>query len=126
MANEITVSASLQYLNPAQNIPQVLFSLLNQVYSITGKNYEWGSMSVPTTAGGTVIPVANLSSLGWSMFKNNDSTNYVDLLSATSGTAFARLMPGESALFRINPGITAPAALAHTAAVLITYLILEN
>ena len=126
MANEITVTGSLQYANPAQNIAQIGLSIFNTLFSITGKNYTYGTMSVPTTSGGTAIPIANLSSLGWAIFKNNDPTNYVQLMSAVSGTVFPKLFPGEIALFRFDSSVTAPAAIAHTASVLLEYLILED
>lgn len=126
MSLEIQVTGNLQYTNPLQNITAKTLSVLASPFNITGKNYAQGMMAVPTTAGGTVIPVSNLASLGWACFKNNDATNYVDLYSAVSGTLFARLMPGELALFRFNPAITAPAAIAHTLAVAMEYLILEN
>lgn len=126
MSNELSVTASLQYTNSAKNIASKSLAVQASLFSISGTNYSAGTQSVPTTAGGTAIPVSNLASLGWAMFKNNDPTNYVDILTAVGGTAFARLQPGEILLMRINPAITAPAALAHTAAVEMEYLICEN
>jgi hypothetical protein len=125
MANEIQITASLAYTNGAQNIAQQILGIAGSLFSITGKNFEEGTMAVPTTSGGTAIPVANLSTLGWAIFKNNDPSNYISLISAVSGTEFCRLLPGEVALFRFDPGITAPAAIAHTAVALLQYLILE-
>lgn len=126
MSNELSVTASLQYTNAAKNIASKSLAIQASLFSITGANYAAGTQSVPTTAGGTAIPVGNLTTLGWAMFKNNDATNYVDILTAASGTAFARIMPGEILLMRITPAMTAPAALAHTAPVEMEYLILEN
>lgn len=126
MANEIQVTATLQYTNAAFNIASQMLSLAGGLFNITGKNFVEGSQNVPTTSGGTIIPLASLASLGWAMFKNNDPTNYVDLLVTTSGTDIIRILPGEVALFRFGSGITAPAAIAHTAPVLLQYLILEN
>lgn len=126
MANEITVTGSLQYANPAQNIAQVGLSIFNTLFSITGKNYVYGTMSVPTASGGTAIPVSNLSNLGWAMLKNNDPTNYVQILSAVSGTVFLRIPPSGIALFYFDSSVTAPAAQAHTSTVLLEYLILEQ
>lgn len=125
MAAEIQVTASLQYTNAAYNIAAKLLSIIASTFDITGKHFSEGMMSVPTTAGGTAIPVTGLTSLGWAFFKNNDSANYVDIYTAVSGALFARLMPGECALFRFHPGVTAPAAIAHTLAVSLEYLILE-
>lgn len=125
-SNAIQVTASLVYTNLPQNISAQTLSAGPSLFSIAGKNYAGGTMAVPTTSGGTAIPLASLGSLGWAMFKNNDSTNYVDILVATSSTDVLRLYPGEVALFRFGSGITAPAAIAHTATVLLQYLILEN
>ncbi len=127
MANEIQTTVNLQYLNPTAGVSSAKsLGLLAGLSSITGTHYAEGMMSVPTTAGGTAIPVSNLANLGIACFKNNDPTNYVDLYTAVSGTLFARLLPGDIALFRFNPGVTAPAAIAHTLAVNLEFLILEN
>src|ERR1035438_3031681 len=85
-----------------------------------------GSASVPTTSGGTAIPVSALANLGYAMFVNMDPTNYVQLLSAASGTVLIKLLPGDVALFRFDGGITAAALLAHTAACNVQFVILEN
>lgn len=97
-----------------------------QYVTQSGSRYTQGVMHVPTTAGGTAIPVSSLSNLGYAMFVNLDATNYVDIMSATSGTAFVRLQPGDSALFRFTSTITAPAMLAHTGACDVQFLIMEN
>lgn len=95
--------------------------------SQSGSRYCQGVQAVPTTAGGTAMPcLSSLSNLGYAIFVNLDQTNYVDIMTATSGTAFIRLQPNDSALFRFNSGITAPAAIAHTAAVNLQFLVLEN
>ncbi len=125
MASEIQVTATLIYTNAAQNIAAKTLSVTGSQFSITGKEYVSGMMSVPTTANGTAIPVSNLASLGWAYFKNNDATNYVDIYNAVSGTLFLRIYPGEVAMFRFTPTVTAPAAIAHTLAVQLEYLILE-
>jgi len=126
MPNEIQVTASLQYTNAAANIAVKSLMVVAGLFGITGKVYSAGVLEVPTTAGGTPIPVTGLDGLGWAMFKNNDPEHYVDLLSAVNGALFARLMPGEPAVFRFHPLVTAPAALANIAPVPIEYLILEN
>jgi hypothetical protein len=128
MSNPITAQAQLQYNNSAGinvSMPPTSFDTAN--VAITGSHFIQATMSVPTTSGGTAIPVTDLANLGLACFQNLDPTNYIDLLSAASGTAFARLLPGDPPfLFRFNPGITAPAALAHTAACNLQYMILEN
>ena len=128
MANEITVTGSLSYANLTAGIAAKVLSLLSKSVSITGVNYIQGTFKVPTTSGGTVLPgLSSLASVGWGMFINHDATNFVDLLTAAStGTAFARLKPGECALFRLTPAMTAPAAKSDTAICDLEYLVLEN
>jgi hypothetical protein len=94
--------------------------------AMTGSKYVQGVMNVPTTPGGTAIPVSALANLGYAMLVNLDTTNYVQVLSAVSGTVVLKLLPGDVALFRFDSGITAPALLAHTGTVNVQYLILEN
>lgn len=124
MANEITVTASLGYSNSAVNVSSQSLSISGSTFTIAGSRYAEGLFTVPTTAGGTAIPIP-AGTLGWCIVKNNDATNYVELLSAVSGTVFAKIAPGEIALFRFSTNIAAPAALANTSSVKIQYLILE-
>lgn len=126
MANEITVTGLLQYTNAAKSIPSNSLSISNFLSTIVGSNYQRQTQSIPTTAGGTAINLGSVASPGgWIFVKNNDGTNYVQLMSAVSGTVFARLNPGEFALFRLDATVTAPAAISHTGACVIEYLILE-
>lgn len=125
MANEIQVTVDLQYTNGA-TVPTISRGIAAKLFSIVGTRYIMDLFSVPTTAGGTAIPLGTLGTLGMAYVRNTDPTNYVELLSAVSGTVFAKLKPGEAALFRFPSAITAPAALANTAAVKIEYLFLED
>ena len=126
MSSEITVTAALSYVNVPQNIAQVQLAITPPgIFTITGRKFAQGTFNVPTTAGGTAIPIGSLPTLGWAFIKNNDATNYVEILSAVSGTTFIRLQPGEACVFKFAPSITAPAALAHTLASDIEYLFLE-
>lgn len=124
MANEITVTGSLGYANSAVSVAAQLLAISASTFTIVGSRYVEGLFSVPTTVNGTAIPIP-AGTLGWAIIKNNDATNYVELMSAVSGTVFAKLAPGEVALFRFPSAITAPAAIANTSAVKIQYLILE-
>lgn len=124
--NEITSSASLSYTNAAKGIATTALSSPPSFFTVTGYNVNSSTMNVPTTAGGTAIPLGSVGTLGWSYFKNLDATNYVDIMTAASGTAFIRLQPHEFAMFRFTPAVVAPAALAHTSAVLMQYMIIEN
>lgn len=122
MPNPVQITAALSLFAPGVNASLGLGTL---AVAMTGTKYAAGIMAVPTLAGGTAIPVANLANLGLALFLNMDTTNYAEIMTAVAGTAFAKLMPGEVALFRFD-GETAPAMIAHTGAVNVQYLILEN
>jgi len=82
-------------------------------------------MTVPVLAGGTAIPVSLLGTLGLCIIKNNDTTNFVTILNAVSGTQILKIPAGEVFIGRLDPAIVAPAALANTASADIEFLILE-
>jgi hypothetical protein len=126
MANEITITASLGYNNTAKGLPNEVLALNGVTFNITGVNYQKGSKSFSTSAGGTAIPLGGVGTLGWAYFKNTDAANYITILNAVSGTTLIRLLAGEAAVFRFDPGVTAPAILANTSAVVVDYMILEN
>lgn len=124
------MTGQLTYTNPPYTgviPPSIQVPISASFATITGKNFASDSWTVPTTSGGTAIPVGNLSTpLGWFMIVNKDATNYVELLPAVSVSAFSRLYPGDFVMGRFAPGVTAPAMQAHTAPVNVTYLILEE
>lgn len=127
MANEITVTAELSYTNTSVNIAtQDLAVTSPGTFTIIGQKFVLNTFSVPTTAGGTILPLGSIGTLGWAMVKNNDAVNYVEILVTTSGTAIIKLKAGECALFRFGSGVTAPAALANTGAVVVQYMFIEN
>jgi hypothetical protein len=72
------------------------------------------------THDGRRIGLGWIGTLGWVMLVNRDPTNYVEVKTATSGTIFARLEPaGGFCLFKCGSGVTAPYAIANTAACVI-------
>ncbi len=125
MANEITTTTSFVY---TKNSITAQDSGSNVLSSVAGNGLNANnSFSVPTTAGGVVIPLGNVTSPGGFLWiVNTDGTNYVQLLTAVSGTEFARLLPGDPPLWiRLAPGLTAPAVQAHTGACIIRYKIFD-
>ena len=121
MANEFTFLASLSYLDSeltslALAIPQ------NLQKTITTKRYFQGKMSVTTTE--VAINLGTLTTLGYAIFLNRDTTNFIELRVATGGTRFARLDATNGFwLGKIGSGITAPFAIADTAACQMDYLL---
>ena len=73
------------------------------------------------------LAVGDVATLGMFAITNLDSTNYVTYGPDDSGTqkTFGRLSPGESAIMRLQPGITVKLT-ANTAPVKIKYLLLND
>lgn len=128
MANELTLNATLTFLKGNMPSSESITLPNNQKSSVAGSRIAKSIMTIPTTAGGTAIDIGAIGAgvMGMAMFRNNDTTNYIQLLTAVSGTVFAQIGPGECAFFRFPSTITAPAALANTASCQLQYLIVEN
>jgi hypothetical protein len=124
MANELTITGVLQFQKGV--IAAESLSLSSAQFNVTGSKFVKDEQSVPTTAGGTAINIGPLASLGWFMIKNTDTVNYVQLLNAVSGTVLLKIEPGEIAMGRFDPTVTAPALLANTAPVVVEFMIVEN
>src|ERR1700674_1597966 len=107
MAGEITLSASLSFAKGQVGIRTL--SVANVKVNVAGANSKWSQMTVPTTAGGTAIPVDELASIGQYMFKNDDLTNSVDIMTAVSGTHICTVPANDVALGYFPSGVTAPA-----------------
>lgn len=130
MANEITVAASISVSNGGASIASgTLSKSLTQV----GTNMGTVTMSIPTTAGGTVLTKpGSVSALGHFCLKNLDATNYLELSNATGDTeahefttgVFAKVQPGAAILMEIST-LTAIYARANTAAVQVQYWMAE-
>ncbi|MDB4403275.1 hypothetical protein N9204_00405 [bacterium] len=95
MANEITVSAYLKVddgtYSRATSTGNAQFDLTTSDVVAAGEIQTIGTTYEEITVGDVTTP-------GWSFFKNLDATNYVEIGIEHSGTtfvAFAKLEPGE-------------------------------
>lgn len=122
MANEITLTGSLVYED--SELADEFLQILEKQITISTKKYVKAKQNIGTSE--EAIGLGEVTSLGWAMFINRDSTNFIQLRTATSGTAFAKITAGSFALFRFGSGITAPYAIADTAACQMEYLILST
>jgi hypothetical protein len=114
MANELTINASIEYAD-AEGVSGSLDVSGLQV-TLTSKKWHFIRQSIATSD--TAINLGGISSLGWMMLKNLDPVNYVEIKTAISGTVIGKMFPGETyGPKRVGSGITAPAAIANTAAV---------
>ena len=122
MANELTLNATLAY---SKNNITVTESVVNLLATVTGNGVQaLAAYSAPTAS--TALPLGSVAVPGgWVFIMNTDATNYVKVQTAVAGTEFIRLLPGEFALFRLAPGLTAPALSADTAACVVKYAIFD-
>jgi hypothetical protein len=94
---------------------------------LAGSHVYTNTLSIPTTAGGTLLPVgASLTPVGWALFQNLDPTNYLQIGVQVAGTFYPllRLMPGDPPQSMRLDGLTVY-ALAHTAACNLQYTIFD-
>ncbi len=119
MANELTITAVLDYVDSeAASLGLLVRDLL---VTIATKKYVLMKQNIAVTE--EALKLGEITSLGWALFINRDVTNFVELRVATAGTKFCKMLAGEPALFRFGSGITAPFAIADTAAIQLEYLL---
>lgn len=120
MANEFTINSGIKLNNP----PLVYSSLPTSfTASQTNRNGPTpGSVTIPTTAGGTAISLSALTTPGICRVMNMDATNFVSLGTYVGGTftPFMEVLPGECFVFRMSRTVASTLrALADTAAVVL-------
>lgn len=122
MANELTISGSITF-NDTDETAAV--TALNA--SMTGTRFIHMRQSIATSEEALGLGELSGSTLGWFWAKNLDSTNYLEIRSGTgAGNDVIKLKAGEFCLLRWGSDVTAPFAIANTAACLLEYRIYEN
>ncbi len=110
MANEVTVGASLKFVKNGVTRLREFDAI--QV-DVAGANVLEHVQSIGTSE--EAITLGDITVGGYALFKNLDSTNYIEIRQGTGASDFCRLLAGDIALFRISPDMTAPYAIADTA-----------
>lgn len=121
MANELTISASLNYSKSGVVDGMAKGGLQR---TVTGTRYVKNVQLIGTSE--EAINIAELGSLGYAMFENLDATNYIEIRVATSGAKAIKLLPGDVACFRFGSGAQVPYAISDTAACYMRYEIHET
>lgn len=117
MADEIKVSASLE-LDTGTLAEELV--LPTRHFDFSGTKFTKHTQSIGTSE--EAIDLGEITTLGWVLAVNRDPTNFVSLKTATSGTVFAKLLPENGcALFHFGSGVTAPFAIADTAACIVEF-----
>lgn len=96
-------------------------------FTITGNDYTAATVDV-TTSGGAITLPASIGTLGYAVFINHDSTNYVEIGNHNGGSPIytARLKAGEACMFRLTMAASAINLRANTATCRVEYFILED
>lgn len=123
MANEITSSVSVKVSKGSLVQSRASGSLQA---TMSGTHVAAGAMDVPTTAGGTLVPLGSVGTPGVAFVRNVSAANFVTIGIVVSATFYPviKLKPGEAWLFRF--GTTTPYARADTATVILEYGIIED
>ena len=128
--NAMTFTASFSVNNATLPNPQG-FSWTNLQFNQTGTEViQVQSMSIPTTSGGTAIPLGGIATPRWAIFWNLDPTNYISIFNGSMGTEFIRLLSagagagpfGDPCILPLGPSVV-PYAQANTAACNLAFLI---
>lgn len=114
MANELTLKFGFKFDDgdTASTIPAGGVQTLQR--DVAGANMLDHVQNIGTSE--EAIVLGDITVGGYARFENLDATNYVELRQGTGASDFCRLLAGDIAIFRISPDMTAPFAIADTAA----------
>ena len=112
MANELVVSASLKFEKTGGSVDGAFGGI--QI-NVTGDNCIRHVQAVGTSE--EALSLGDVAAGGYWLFKNLDSTNYMEIRQGTGIADLVRINAGEIALFRLASDATAPFVIANTASV---------
>jgi hypothetical protein len=124
MADEVTISASLQYTDSDDPDIEEFLQIADLKADVATLKFVKHKQSIATSE--EAINLAECTSPGWAFFKNADPTNFINLRVATGGAIFAKLLPGEICVIRLGSGAQAPYAISDSAACMLHYLIIQT
>jgi len=124
MANELTVSANIQY---EKNNHQLAFTPDTQTITVAGEQHTAGVQALTTSHEALVLNEVGASSQGWAWFRNigTDTATHIKVGIDNSGSFVEvfTLQGGEFAIMRV--GDTALYAESSTGTLYLQYSILE-
>lgn len=119
MADELTVTVALSYLNG-----NVSLSYPSTTDKVTiAANFAKREILTVTLAG-LAIPLGSIATPGYILIRNMDATNYI-VVGNSGDTLPIRVNAGALALFQFAGGIV-PYAIANTADVVIEYMLVSQ
>ncbi len=118
MANEITVTATLQLNNAVTTMSAGASGLAR---TQAGSNKSAGTL-VLTTTPGAAVPKGGITNIGYAFFKNLDASITITITAGSGGNAVAILKPGDVCLLC---GVLAPWAFAASGTPQLEYDLIE-
>ncbi len=112
MANELTLNASVEYLDSTDS--QTSLEIADLLRTVSAKKFFKGKQSVATAEEALVL--GDITTRAWCMLINRDSTNFINVKTGTGGTIFAKMLAGEFCFLRLGSGAQSPFVIADTAA----------
>ncbi len=123
MANELTITASLQFYKPTIMSSALSRAVTNLLFNVSGASVIGPTtMSVPTSS--TAIPLGPVTAPHWAFFMNLDPTNFIRIRNGTAGADLLKLLPGEPAFCPLYDSAV-PFAIAAVAACVMEYMIVS-
>lgn len=119
MANELKGAAEVTFIKGNTSID------LGGAFSITITGTRYIKIRQEIGTNEEALDVGDLATLGHCIIINRDSTNFVEIRPATGIQDMLQIKAGNVAMFEFAAGVTAPFAIADTAAVEIEMLIVE-
>lgn len=103
MANEITITTALQAVNGNFRFPQIGSGSIKIDQAVAGGGSP--GMITATFAAHVLVDLTDLATEGWCYMKNIDLQNFITFgVFVVTYFPLGKLKPGESALFRLDPG----------------------
>lgn len=118
MANELTLAASLKFVKGATNVS---FAKSGIQVDVSGTGFAFKSQNVGTSE--EALDIGDVTTPGYILIYNNDSTNYVEVRGGSGETDVVKVRAGKLALFEL--ATTTPYVIADTASVEIIYAIVD-
>jgi hypothetical protein len=121
MANEATIKATLSFASSGSGFSEEM----SEQIDVAGTPFIHNRQIIGFAAEEALL-LGDAVPGGFFLVVNRDPLNFVQLIAATGETPFVQLKASEFALFRIDPGATAPFAQADTANCEIEYWLLPD
>lgn len=120
MANEVTVTGSLS-VTEAGITKTVAKTAAQYDLATTPTKFQEHIQDVGTSE--EALDMGDITAPGWFYLENLDATNFVQVYAATAETSFAKLLPGEFIMGKLEA--TAPVVKADTASCKVRFFLYQ-